>query len=409
MSVRFIHTADWHIGMGASHVSAVAEAVREARFLTARRIMELAREERCDFVLIAGDLFDSNAVGDELVYRVLHILEEVAPTPIYILPGNHDLFSYDSIYQRKAFLDPPAHVHVLSEKTPVYILDGTVALLPTPITQKRSEMDQMTNLPETPGAEYRIGVAHGSLRIEGKYQADDHPIALDAATRGRLDYLALGHWHSYMEVNDRTIMPGTPEPMRFGDDGGYVALVELRSQEAIIEKVQVNTLTWLDHDWELEHSADIIGARGVWEPRLSEETLLRLRVSGYSTSEMDGELQELANWLKPRVLHLELDTAELWPEVSEGELQHLTAPHPFLTGMLSDLARLAEMADLQSGQVAAGRDVGQTVDKPVDTIDSNTMDIVTLKRLLDEIDGDPVVIQHGIRTLAQLIREEVDT
>lgn len=407
--MRFIHTADWHIGMGASHVSVVAESVREARLLTARRILELAEAERCDFVLIAGDLFDSNAVGDELVYRVLHIFEEAAPMPIYILPGNHDLFALGSIYQRKAFLDPPANVHVLSDKAPVYLLDGTAVLLPTPITQKRSEIDQVTNLPETPGAKYRVGVAHGSLCIAGKYQADDHPIALDARAREQLDYLALGHWHSYMEVDRRTIMPGTPEPMEFGDDSGYVVLVELKDADALVEKVQVNTLTWIDHSWELEPTVNMSGARGALEPFLSENTLLRLRLSGSSTSEMDGELQELANWLKPRLLHLELDTSELWPEISGGALQHLAAPHPFLKGMLADLAQLAELADVQSSQVAAGRDGGQTVDKPVDLAESTTMDSATLRRLLNEIDGDPAVIQHGIRTLTRLIREEVNT
>ena len=80
--MRFIHTADWHIGMGASHVPTVAETVRAARLETAGKIIDLARERKCDFILIAGDLFDSNAVSNELVHQVLRILGQADPVQV---------------------------------------------------------------------------------------------------------------------------------------------------------------------------------------------------------------------------------------------------------------------------------------------------------------------------------------
>ena len=395
-------------------MSAVAESVREARIETAKRIIHLAQERRCDFVLIAGDLFDSNAVSNELVYAVLHVLEKAAPIPVYILPGNHDFLSPGSVYQRTALVHPPSNIHVLRDGAPVYLLDGTVALLPAPVTQKRSERDPTADFPETPAAKYRIGVAHGSLQIEGKYQPDDHPIALDAAARGQLDYLALGHWHSYLGANDETIMVGTPEPMGFGDDSGSVALVELRAGEAIVERFQVNALTWIDHLWELQPDMDILSARWAWEPRLSEDTLLRLRVSGYSTGEMDAELEELASWLRARLLHLELDTTQLQPEITRGALHHLAASHPFLGGMLSDLAQLALMADPLGGhQAAAAGDGSQSITLTSGQHTAATdhsgqrmiLDNAALRKMLHEIEDDPLVIKNAIRFLAQLAQE----
>src|SRR5690625_1816108 len=74
-AVTFIHTADWQLGMRARHVAHAAEAVRSARLDTVRRIHALARDEAVDFVLVAGDLFEDNSVGRDLVYQVLHLFE----------------------------------------------------------------------------------------------------------------------------------------------------------------------------------------------------------------------------------------------------------------------------------------------------------------------------------------------
>jgi len=50
--MRFIHTADWQIGMKAAHVGKAAERVRTARLETIRRIQHFARESIAEFVLV---------------------------------------------------------------------------------------------------------------------------------------------------------------------------------------------------------------------------------------------------------------------------------------------------------------------------------------------------------------------
>ena len=61
--MRFVHTADWQIGMKAAHVGKAAEKVRSARLETIRRIQHLARESNAEFVLLAGDTFEDHGVG----------------------------------------------------------------------------------------------------------------------------------------------------------------------------------------------------------------------------------------------------------------------------------------------------------------------------------------------------------
>src|SRR5436853_182870 len=81
---------------------------------------------------------------------------------------------------------------------------------------------------DLPAGAAAIGVTHGAPAIEGKHQPNDFPIALDAASRAGLAYLAIGHWHNWLADLDggRIVMPGTPEPDRFDHERcGFVSLV----------------------------------------------------------------------------------------------------------------------------------------------------------------------------------------
>ena len=65
--LRFIHTADWQIGMKAAHVGAVGQIVRAERLEAASRVVEAATNHRADFIMLAGDTFEDNAVDRVLV------------------------------------------------------------------------------------------------------------------------------------------------------------------------------------------------------------------------------------------------------------------------------------------------------------------------------------------------------
>jgi len=71
--MKFLHTADWQIGMRAAHVGANAHEVRSARFTTAERVVTSAREKGADAILVTGDTFEDNAVQTIDVQRVSDI------------------------------------------------------------------------------------------------------------------------------------------------------------------------------------------------------------------------------------------------------------------------------------------------------------------------------------------------
>ena len=72
--MKFLHTADWQIGMRAAHVGEAGVRVRAERLVTARRVIEAARSEGAQFIVLAGDTFEDNGVDRILVQKITDIL-----------------------------------------------------------------------------------------------------------------------------------------------------------------------------------------------------------------------------------------------------------------------------------------------------------------------------------------------
>ena len=68
-------------------------------------IPELARlcqQHGAEFVVVCGDVFDSNHVAPQTVVRAVEKLSRFA-YPMFILPGNHDPLNAASVYDTDAF------------------------------------------------------------------------------------------------------------------------------------------------------------------------------------------------------------------------------------------------------------------------------------------------------------------
>lgn len=353
--VRFLHSADWQLGARFSQFDAAGGRLREARLETLRHTLDLSRKQEVDAFLVAGDLFEDNQVDDALVSAVLDLFRACAAFPVYLLPGNHDPHTGpDSVWQRQALLNPPANVHVIRDAG-IIDLGGNARLLATPLHQKQSTTDPSLKLVELaaglPADVIKIGLTHGALAIESRHQPNDFPIALQAATRAGLDYLAVGHWHNWLADTDggRIVMPGTPEPDRFGnDDSGHVALVEIDApgHAPRVQKLRVATLAWRALTFDF---LDVAASRAALAAALTEltpaaaRTVLRVTLSGTASP---SALAEMRDWLAPALApflvgQLRDDTRVA---LTPAELAELQTRHPILAQVLADIDRLETFA-----------------------------------------------------------------
>ena len=405
--VSFLHTADWQIGMKASRVADVAPHVRKARIDTARQLMRMASQLQVDFVLIAGDLFENNLVDNEAAHRVADALSACSPIPVYVLPGNHDPLTADSIYSRSAFTDYlPQNVHILRTSEPVVPVPGVV-LLPAPVMSKESYDDptQQFQIPEEmQGDSIVIGIAHGSLRIPGKFQENDFPIPLDAAKRLDLDYLALGHWHSFYVHNDmRTVYPGTHEPTGFDDQSSAaLAHVTIRAPGSLpdIERVDTGALSWQTLELGVDGGPDHVVSSIKHEVSKVQDpsaTLLRVVLKGHAQSDDLKWLEDLEVWLRACLLYVEMDKTRFVTRPVGRRLQKLAAGNPFLQSIISDLADIAcalghPIEDLPEDLISARGSGSSAIDD-------------ALQDSLDRWEIEAEDVEEALRTLASIAEE----
>ncbi len=254
--LRIIHTADVHLGARHDDLGEQAAAQRERQFAAFKASIDLALTEKVDLFLIVGDLFDSNVQPRRSVDRVAAELRRLAEARVrtVIIPGTHDCFDRSCIYRT---YDIPAlagsgpddeMVTVLDPDHPwIHLATLDAVVMAQIFATKRAPHSPLLGMggahasPASPAsadsaapevaARWRIGLVHGSISIPGKTERDEVVITTEEIAASRLDYLALGHWHSAQNGRAGSVpyaYSGAPEAVALDQDrAGKVLLVEL--------------------------------------------------------------------------------------------------------------------------------------------------------------------------------------
>ena len=307
-------------------------ALRDERFAAVRRIAELARDRNVDAVLVAGDVFESNTVGDETLRRMIQAIRSFPGHWVFI-PGNHDAALAESVWTRLMRIGVPDNVHLAVAPEPLSLADGKLVVLPA-VLRRRHEADDVTewfDTAETPAGAVRVGLAHGSVTNRLPEGADAHnPIADHRAERAGLSYLALGDWHGTLNIAERTWYAGTPETDRFGSsDPGNVLAVEAEAPDAppTVEKLPVGRYDWAVHDCVVTTPEDIAALDGQLDGLggAPEDRLVWLRLSGAVDFVTRQALDEtIENW-RARLRLLRLDDEALVAEPTDDDLDRIDA------------------------------------------------------------------------------------
>ncbi len=332
----FLLTADWQLGLTQRHLGTHASLLSEARFETVRRVIDLAVERSVDAVLVAGDIFEDSDVDSRTVESCVEILEKAAPTPVLLLPGNHDPQIAGGVWDRDLWVRGGAHVRVLLEPREIEVAGA--AIYPCPLTQKKSRQDPTDWIPGRVKGDRRprVALAHGSLGIL-EHQAN-FPIALDRVDRAGLDFLALGDWHG-LKTGDRWAYPGTPEPTSFSErEAGHVLLIELEQAGSLprIESIKVSGHDWCALQIDVRDSTDLEELEQRVKEASTDPSRLLLRVGGEvgGDSEIGDRLEAFRQRLEARVCYLDWRFEEA-----------TTGPLDWPPGMIEAIAGALETAE----------------------------------------------------------------
>ena len=117
--MRFIHIADVHLGVTPDVGMPWSEKRGKDIWNSFHMVLEEARRQQADLLLIAGDLFHRQPLKRELK-EVAAGFAAIPDTEIVLIAGNHDYLHPKSYYRTFAW---PDNVHFILNKdlTPVHL------------------------------------------------------------------------------------------------------------------------------------------------------------------------------------------------------------------------------------------------------------------------------------------------
>ena len=320
--VRFLHTADWQIGKPYARVVDPDHRARlkQVRIAVIQRLAVLVQQQQLDFVLVAGDLFDSPAPARSEVAQALSSIGQI-PSPVLVIPGNHDHGGPGSLWHQGWFQELSADVapnlQILLERQPVAVAGAVV--LPCPLMRQAAVDDplswlQQLNSSDLPGGP-RIVLAHGSVQsfaAVDAQEASSNQLSLEQLPQGLCDYIALGDWHGLKQVGTNAWYSGCPEQDRFPRSSDYassqVLLVELeRGGSPSVSIEPTGCLQWHHISMRLQADADLELLERQVQQRLGQrsgEDLLLLELDGQLSLTGAARLEAWLTSLSSRLLRL---------------------------------------------------------------------------------------------------------
>jgi exonuclease SbcD len=362
MGIKILATADLHLGMKFAAYPELQAELTEARFETLGRLVARANQERCNLLLIAGDLFHRATAPRKEIARVAGLLAEFQGECVAVLPGNHDYYSGSSGSLWGNFREQAGDRVVLLYQRRVYDLSHyglAASLYPGPCDSKHSRENALGWLPappETTGLQttLRIGVAHGSIEgISPDTEGNYFPMTQVELRGAGMDFWVVGHTHNQHpateDAEDFLFIPGCPEPDGF--DCSHEGKAWIINAGDAVRGQSLSTGAYRFHSREirLEDGSDL---ENLFAPYRSEEfarALVRLDLEGRLNAAKQHELREILAALAASLAWLRVDDSALTEEITAARLnaEFSAGSFPYLL-----LKRLIDAEDNEALQIA---------------------------------------------------------
>lgn len=247
--MKFIHTADLHLDSKMDALPKEQNAQRREEIIRSfEKLCEYATKNQVDAVIIAGDMFDKEKISVKTKRRILFAINKNPAVDFLYLKGNHD--------ERLSVEDEvlPANLKTFGDTWRKYSYEN-VDIYGVNFNGKNTEYIY-DNLNPEPNR-LNIVALHGQV-VGYKTKPDGENISIPRLKNKNIDYLALGHIHSFgvEKLDNRGVFAysGCLEGRGFDETGdkGFVML------ETNGDKLTANFVKWAERNY-YEHNCDLTG------------------------------------------------------------------------------------------------------------------------------------------------------
>jgi exonuclease SbcD len=249
--VRFLHIADLHLGSQLSDSFSDGtggdDILKTANRRAVERLVDVAIDEAVDFLVIAGDLYDSDArsvQANTFLAEQFERLDDVG-VPVYLIYGNHD-----PVGRATTYVELPENVHEFDDEEAEEMAFPDESAPEAYIwgqsyTTRHESRSMYSRFTPTDDSVPTIGILHTGLDPDnGRYV----PVSRSKLEgKEGIHYWALGHIHDarVYTANQPVAFPGIPQGRQTNEaglGGGY--LVELTTDDISMEFVPTSPVVW---------------------------------------------------------------------------------------------------------------------------------------------------------------------
>jgi len=215
--MKFAHLADCHLG-GWRQLE-----LQELNFQSFQKAVSICIEEKVDFILIAGDLFDSAYPPIEILKESFAEFRKIqdAGIPVYIIAGSHDFSAsgktFLDVLEKAGFCRKIEQSQVLNDGTIVIhpYMHKEIAIFGYAGKKSGMEIQDYSKLKFDSIHPFTIFMTHTTISdVVGKIPME----SIDKLKLPLANYYALGHIHQRFEIkksNSIYIYPGPTFPNNF--------------------------------------------------------------------------------------------------------------------------------------------------------------------------------------------------
>lgn len=248
---KFLHAADLHLDSPMRglerYEGAPVDQIRGATRRALENLVRLAISENARFVVIAGDLYDTDwkDYNTALFFASQMSLLRTAGIEAYIVTGNHDAAARIT----RNLMSMPGNVRFLSVKRPetVVLEDVGVALHGQGFAERAVRDDLSAGYPRAHAGLFNIGILHTAAN--GREGHEPYaPCSIEGLLSKEYDYWALGHVHrrEILFQNPWVVFPGNTQGRHINESGAKgCTLVTVEDGRCLsVEHRDLHVLEW---------------------------------------------------------------------------------------------------------------------------------------------------------------------
>lgn len=313
--LKILHTGDFHIGATRSALGNTRGMGRAEIKNTFFKVLDICKTNSVDFLLIAGDLFDTPFPDTDTVAEIIHAMSQTPDTIIAISPGNHDCACPGSVYLSYTF---PENVFIFTSFLEYFDFpEKNTRLYGAAFTDRFEKLSLLSGVADTDPDMINLCVLHGDIvsHSDSLY----NPITPDAIKNSGFNYLALGHIHKRSDIqkcgNTFYAYCGCPDGKGFDEDGSRGAYmgtigkgmcnmeyIELSSRKYLLEKTDIT-----ECQNSLEVSSKILDEIKQKYPQDFGNNLYRIYLTGTLSTDFSLNMTQIES-----ILNQELSYAKVY-------------------------------------------------------------------------------------------------